>query len=89
MPGLEQHPTVHLWSQETGSGAGYSINQQCGAGQSFLISGPQFLHPDEDIENQGWWHMPTVQAFGRLRQEDQEFEVILDLMKSWLKQTNK
>jgi hypothetical protein len=24
-----------------------------------------------------WWHMPTIQAFGRLRQEDRKFEANL------------
>lgn len=53
-------------------------------GQLFLIFGPQCLHSEADIGSQVWWHV-TVQSFGRLQQENQEFKVILDLIKSWLK----
>jgi hypothetical protein len=29
-----------------------------------------------------WWYMPVIPVFGRLRQEDYEFEVSLDYIAS-------
>lgn len=30
-----------------------------------------------------WWWAPVIIAFGRWRQEDQEFKIILGYLESW------
>jgi hypothetical protein len=31
-----------------------------------------------ELLSQEWWHTPVILAFGRLRQEDREFEASMD-----------